>query len=68
MSVDLERAIVREINDLCPIHTQLLSTRAQKILDLYNEEEEIKLETAFLEAQNHCMFPLPFTWHLLKSL
>ena len=54
MSDNLEDNILHEINALYPIDPQVLSAREQKILDLYSEQEEIRLETALLNAQNNC--------------
>lgn len=60
MSEDFERAILREIDALCPVDEQMLSAREQRILTLYNEQEEIRLEMALLEAQDASRFGRKF--------
>ncbi|KAL9096745.1 MAG: hypothetical protein Q9165_001233 [Trypethelium subeluteriae] len=52
MSEELIDTILHEIRELYPNDNQQLSSREQNILDLYNEQAELELETALLNAQN----------------
>ncbi|KAL9067965.1 MAG: hypothetical protein Q9157_006636 [Trypethelium eluteriae] len=52
MSKESIDTILREIRELYSIDSQQLSTREQNILGLYNEQAELELETALLNAQD----------------
>lgn len=54
MSDDLQREILSEVDGLCHLRGQVLFEREKKILDLYNEQQEVRLEVALLNAQNKC--------------
>ena len=54
MSDDVHRKILDEIDEISARHGQTLFEREKKILDLYDELEEIGLEMALLNAQNNC--------------
>ncbi|KAI9660969.1 MAG: hypothetical protein M1821_009296 [Bathelium mastoideum] len=51
MSEISEHDILRAVDELCYADRQDLSAREQQILDLYSEQEEIRLEQALLNAR-----------------